>query len=562
MSIDPFRLTLSEIIDLDTDDAFDDALRMLHDEEHESDDPKHLRLFAELVAHEARTPALDDAIVVPFLVRFVWEKPFPNYTLGAWRALFEIVDDHDSLEDVAWEILSYHPHGELRAEVLTAHSGRYPDYLESERFLALATKLRTEDASPRVRVNAIELLDLLGSAPVDSEAEVLMRLSVNDPATEVRCCAFQVLSRLRLEQSLSARRRLAQEAALRDPNNRYVVHTMLSAYLRTGNLYTDVDRAAFGISFIARERTHPFYREMIGIIGWQIPDGAGMTGPVALFWLDDAPFESGAALAQHWLKTFEDPTVPIDKRSHALVCLTTADPRRIRGLEKVALAFYFDEHHTPDSLVDFTSARALMRVFFLFPKFPGVHDKTRVELSREMLARACDFESDRDVSAAYCARRYLVERIVEAALHLREADPEREELLSLAFVAVRDDANDISFALYDIRNADTHIDMTPLCKWLAATEDRDRAYGIAEHAAVRYAKTFDRSALDVCLTALTCAKWPSVIPGILNALPSYDDLEHDAQGRTLLAEALAAFPSQMLDEWIAEDVQRWLNDRR
>lgn len=270
-----------------------DLLLTLHDEEHEDGHPGLFLQFQALLEHPDRSPAIDAALE-PWLLRYVWEKPDATATQQAWRVLQDVAADAEALAPHALQVLLHHPHALTRAEVLAFHDARNAEYTEELRFIDRVWQVVRDDPSPVVRRAGWAFLDYQSVHDASSLDPLVAGLS--DPAAEVRLVASSSLATLYLtEEDARRTRRDAQEDALSDPSNRWILHRLLADYARSAPLYGDPHRVMFTLDLLSGlSEPIPFHHEALAAIHWQAPWPT--QGPSMEHWMAQAPFGSAKVL--------------------------------------------------------------------------------------------------------------------------------------------------------------------------------------------------------------------------------------------------------------------------
>lgn len=559
------QVDLSEWMEREALSGVYDLLQILHDEEHESDDPDRLGAFEQLVASEQRTER-SDAELVPWLLTFIWLKSFPDYTRHAWRTLQAIAADPELLAPEAEAILRHHPHGDLRAEVLNFSEARHPEYLESERFLEIIRELAASDPAPRVRAQAwnfLEYVDAVGieQLPALERLPALVEATVRDPAAEVRVVAMRLLSKLRFggsstgDEDASRQQRKAQETALARADNTWVLPSMMQAFLRTNGIHSDPDRAAFALDLLASRPDLPRRTELVRALSWQIPWGAQDHGVAAERWIAAAPHGSAEGFLEHLRGLFRDDRAPVDARAdalHALAAYGQLGPIPLQA----ALDFYLLPDLRARELVTVMSANKLVRGLFALPNPPVSQASDRVELLSVLVERTRTLPTLEEVKSAAMAVHFAADAALAIVCNPTMSPGRAQPLLDAAISAVLRHPGDASFGLYGLRDVPATLRLDVLAREFPEASE-DARNGVPEYAAIAYGRHGSDDRLAALRAGLDGLSSNNALLRLARELPEPSRLEPDH--RVALEDSLRAALDRLQPEaWVRDTVEAWL----
>lgn len=542
---------LQDLQALEGAEPFSETLWILNETEHGTDAPGRLFAFDDLLSHPARSPEADASLIVPFLVRYLWEVPYPTYTAAAWRTLSRVVEDTADLADLAHDILSGHPHGALRAEILRWDEEYSTDYLSDDsRFAGLIARLLVDDPAPAVRAAAARHLLLSGEGALDP-AILLDRLRT-DSAAEVREVLLdEILSR---PASAFPAPEAAIIAALRDPANAPVLPRLLWRFGqgRVAGLETDPDHVAVLMDLIAAGADHPRAADLRRSLNWLIlgmgdrPDGA------AALWLSGTPYGDGAALTARAMALFADAGAGVADRAHALALLNRLD---LAPDPAALVAFLLAPDQTAGALDAAADARRGLQAM-LGARPPADAAALVGQLMAHLQTRP-DRAGDDPPGDAFA------EALLSRALRLAVQDSAGQPLLDVALAAVRDAPRDLSPALYEVDAAASDLDLSGLADIaLAATDPYARRFAAAI-AARRYDAFRDEADLALLERILSTTREVEVAGDAVRVLPPRADLgdgsDHGDRLAAVLAWVAAADPAGDIVVTMAQDaVIAWL----
>lgn len=528
------QYTLDELTSLDIAAHFSDTFWALNETEHGTDAPDRLGAFGELLAHPDRTPELDRQLLMPFLVRYVWEVAYPTYTAAAWHHLCRMVNNDDGgelmgLTELALDILDEHPHGALRAEVLRwdcDHLWSWCEHLwQAPGLPQRLARLLTDDPAPAVRMAVIRGLGLMNPTPreqVGVSLELLLERLQHDPAAEVRETLFEYLSQSFKTGEASSQVEASLLAALSVSGNQAVLPTMLRDFAREylSGLLGKPDRVAALFNILSANADSPRWSDMRQALGSLEPGMGHRDSEAAALWLSHAPYASGEALVQCAQALFDDPVGDLAQRAHALSLLSRlGQPVDAAVIE----AFLLAPAQTAAALDDAAGAHRLIDALLGWPRAPG----GRLDLYRRLMAHLRsrpDLGGDADHGQQYAKR--ITDRCVRLTLLGAGSQPLLDELIA----TVRDWPFDIGFALYDLGRADTDLDLQGLLD-LAL---RGRCHGARCFAAGLLAKRLDLAdarALALLLELLRTSREVDVASEAFSELPKRHALDADWAAR-------------------------------
>jgi len=452
------QFTLDELQRLACAEPLSEILWTLNETEHGTDAPDRLHAFGELLAHPARTPDLDRLLLMPYLVRYVWEVPHSAYTAAAWHHLCLMVDDSDwaSLTPLALDILDQHPHGALRAEVLRWDADDLCHWCEhlwrQPGLVGRAARLLSEDPAPAVRAAAVTGLFLMDPKPRDQTgvglAHLLDRLRC-DPAAEVRGVLFDGICAGRGVVPMSDTVDAALIAALQDAGNRSVLPAMLFCYASTrlARPVSEPDTAAVVLNAIAAHTNSPRGADLRKALGFLEPAMGKRDAEAATVWLSRAPFANGEALVQCARGMFESPQLALAHRAHALTLLS----RLGQPVEPHAMEGFLLAPAQTAALLDLTvGAYRLFSALLAAQQWPD----GPVNLYRRLTTHV---RSRPDVGGEAKHGDAYAQAITEQTLRLALAGCGSQRLLDEVVCTVRDWSGDLSAALYDLGRSDTEL---------------------------------------------------------------------------------------------------------
>lgn len=542
--------------------AFLDALAIIADEEHGADSPDGLHGFRAILDHAARTPDLDRDLLVPYFVRYLWEITFPSYLREAWRSLNELMPDREMLAEVARSVLEQHPSGELRAGILAEHTDRPPArYLTARPMVDLLLGLVGDDPAPQVRRNALALL-LPADADEDDQrraVEVFVH-ALRDPAAEVRCAAFEQLCLLPRGWRGSAPDGGAPSAqliqAIQDPLNTPVLPAMLWAMVRS--LGTGPQQMAAMLNAVSAQRRHPRFADMMRAMDFLFMGAGATDGPVALAWLEQAPFADAAALQACLHATFEARTRPALDRAAALVGL---DSMGLPRTDQEIIDFVLEQPQTGASLELLSQAHAFWRRIFTVAFGQA---RSPVALFAQLIDRSSALSPD-GVARSVKYRSLVCDKALRHALTGGVTPALAAELAASVFDVIRRDAHDLSSALYPLRDTTTELDMSGLQDVVQSACNIYAARYAAQVLARRFAKFRDERLLRSIEGILTDCRDLALAAELVGGLPPRSQW---ADQPLVLARLTAAVSAAMqmpagetpgYDQWRRERINGWLS---
>lgn len=543
--------TLADLADLPGADAFSEVFWTLNETEHGTEAPDRLVGFRELLAHPGRTPALDRDLLLPWLVRYLWEVDFEAYTAAAWRTLRGLVDDEEDLAELAVDVLTHHPHGALRAEVITPGDAPPPTWLEEDpRITERAAHLARHDPSPRVRRAAFALDPFLGrwEEPGPILTAHGAHALAEDPCPTVRLAAFEALASAR--QVDRAATDAALLAALRHPANRPVPPRMLAAFGRarfSGRGY-DPDLVAAVFDRIAEARGTPRYADVRRPLAWVLVGLDAEDGAFERIWRPAGPYGDGATLIARARGLWEDASAPVADRTHALTLLDhLAQPLH----DDTVIAFLLDEAHTAASLDVAADA------WFVLERIASVADPARLGVLAALLEHGRTRADAVDGRGA-AFRRRVIDRAVRAGLRLPPTLG--QPLIDLAVEAVVVDPTDVSFALYDLWRTPRPVAVVPgLLRAAREAADPHARRGAADFLARRAVEHDEPTAWAALARLLAETRTPSLVAQALGALRQVSP-----EARAALADALTWVgptpPDDPVEAYAHGRVRRWLGE--
>jgi hypothetical protein len=601
--IDPWLhvrgVTLADLEQRPEADEFSETLWIINETEHGSASPERLYGFAHLLAHPARTEALDESFLTPYLLRYMWEVPHPLYARQAWLTLKVLVQDASRLQAVVAAVLAHHPLGDVRAAVLQpCEDYHWPDHLCKGPLVKLAAQLLKQDSHPGVRIACVALLahahDSGGKADL-AWAKLLQSRMLRDESEEVRAAAFVALMDWRgdRQQTFTV---LAQ--AMRQPNNARVLPQLLSA--STGNWLQSADMTGCAAVFDAlaaqraqpSKQAHPLFADLCAVLAWLLSGLDRPDSTVLKHWLDQAPFASGEALQARLQAQGEES--PVECQAAALAVLHKFKPMSAAERDRV-LTFLL---HTPQTEVSLGFAAQIYgfwnHVFTLSAgsveaaqaRFEALHAMALAVHAREAnapaeQAKVQDRDQHRDQRPDQRFRTILYERTLAYALLPSLPQVAAQQLMDTVFRAIAADPGLDSSPFYPLAQVWVEDDShgAPLAErnWkvlvhsIDTMADRHLAQMAATSLVERYAKTSDEAILQTLEAWLAPPCEIMFASELVAELPDRNDPSwlkaHKKRVVAAVKKASAAAqavlnanPELQSDQWIVERLLGWLND--
>ena len=534
--------TLEDFQTLDMAEPFSETFWILNETEHGTEAPNRLYAFAELLAHPAH-------LLVPYLARYLWEVPYPAYTAAAWTHLSQIVEDTADLVDLAHEVLTTHPHGALRAEVLRWDEDYSTEYLEEDpRFTPLVLKLMQDDPAPAVRAAAVSWLFFVnhfsGNLGRDSDAvDLILSRLADDPAAEVRERLFQEIAQSSDSGLAAEKVRTALIAALKNPANSAVLPRMLRVFgqRQLGGLKRDPDMVALMLNLIAAGAETRQAADLRRTLGWLEPGMGAAPDDASALWLGGAPYADGAALVNRAKAIFADEGADPVARAQALSLLSrlgqAADPRALLSSDLTAAAL--------DEAEGAWQAMDLM--------FASVGENGAAQLYPRLMAHVLtrpDFGGEGRVGHEYAKR--LSERAMRFAL--RGASSQR--LLDGVVAAVRDWPDDLSFALYDLGRRDTGLRLDGLKDIALDGQNLYARRYTAGYLALRVVEPGDAKAGALLEQVLATTREVELVGEAIGELPPRADLDPALADRLMAATAWVPAAEADPDDYLATSAKQ------
>jgi hypothetical protein len=551
-------------------EPFSEAFWTLNETEHGSDAPDRLHGFDLIRKHVARTPDIDRDLLVPYFLRYLWQVPYPNYIREAWRLLKMLAADTEDLGDAAHAIVSSHPQGSLRAEVLAwRYDYDVPAYLQSAAFEPLLFNLARTDPAPDVRAGALTVLtlkfwDYVFRESVAGQRVVALLRGVlkDDPAASVRALAFEMLA----DPSTTSPDGEAAEqeliVALQRPDNATVLSGLMASYgrHRLSGLRVNPERVAVAVNAVALNRAHPLFADMLQPFGWFILGTGDLSGALNRFWLTEAPFADGDALMAYVGNTASDPLADVEERALALVALEKFGRPAPR---QAFVDFLLDPAQSHVGLNICTKAYASMRGMFTGPVAQAA---TPHELLVALIAHSrsrpivdgADGGRFRQELCDFAVRQALLIHELREALQLAQ-QREGQMLLDAVFDAVRTDACDLSFGLYELRVKETALDLANVIKVVQSAKHPSVGRYTAAQLAMRYANLREDDVLSLIEQALAQTNDRVLIVSIVDESPSQADLAEQPAQLARLSAAIAAAHGRVPEA--ATEHERWISSK-
>jgi hypothetical protein len=547
--------TLEDLMSLDLAQPFSDTLWLLNETEHGTQALNRLYAFGELLAHPDRTPEIDRELIIPFLVRYLWEVPYPAYTAAAWTHLSQVVEDTAELADLAHDILTSHPHGALRAEVLRWDEDYSIHYLtDDERFRPLITQLLRDDPAPCVRAAAATWMFPVGHKGVDQVwlDRVLAQLA-NDPAAEVRARLFDELAGESTSALQTDQVKDALVGALNDPANRSVMPGMLRRFAQRhlAGLDPDPDMVALLLNRIAAEADHPRRADLQRALAWLEPEMGAYGSEASRLWLQSAPYEDGAALASHALALFRDPDARPEVRAHALAMLSQLG--HLVAVGEIEL-FLMAENQTAAALDATIGATRLMDRLLASTGCDG----TVLLLSRLMEHARARADRGEDEQAGNAYAKQLCDRAMRLALDGDASQRLLDEVLK--WIAVW--PGDLTTALRNLIHTEADVQLEGVRNIaLNAACESARAYS-AGILSERYAASKCRQSGELLVEILSATRELEVAKEIFAEMPPRASLSRGLARRLVAASDWVAEAKVDPDDWLPYSQQQVVMDWR
>ncbi len=543
--------TLEEIARTGLGDHFSDLLWVLNETEHGSNSPERLYAFDELLRHPDRTPEADKDLFIPFLLRYLWEVPYPDYTRIAWRTLQKIVSDPEDLADIAFHLLSTHPHGALRTEVVACdEEARVPGYFSEPRFVGLMIALLVEDPTPQVRASLVQTLVLEGWAEdhdwSQHKAGTLDRLLAarlaDDPAAEVRQVIFYWLA--------SERRQIpALLKALKDKRNDPILPQIIASFSsHIADLTNDADAAAVLMTTIAAAQAHAQFGDIVRRLDGYMYQIGQAEHPATRHLLQAAPFADGAALLAFYRNTFQDATLSPLLRAFGL-----------RGLDKHKAAL--QDHDIVEFMLKSSQTIAsLDMISGSYNWFNGLYTRafpqnptpvTKLHLMHDLTRHLPQSEGLSGLG--------FRNRVINLAFRHAVAVAD-QALLDAAFDLVRMETGWIGTAMSSLGATEAGLDLTGLMHVAEGAVNIDNASYASNEIAGRFKKLRDGQSLAWLERLFTQHVQFPLLGDLVRELPARRDLAPADHDRLTAAVAVAAGRpvENQNDVWMHARLVDWL----
>ncbi len=576
--------TLQDYQDLPAAEPFSQEFWLLNETEHGSDAPDRLHGFDLIRTHGARTPELDRDLLVPFFLRYLWEVPYPNYTREAWRLLKTLVSDTEDLAEAARAIVSSHPQGTLRAQVLAwRRDYDVPDYLQSATFEPLLTQLARNDPAPDVRAEALRLITLRSwdysyreSAAGQTAVALLLAVLRDDPAPNVRAVAFELLA----DPATSGQTEGAIEqqlmSALQRPDNLSVFAALMARFGRhcLSGLRVSPHRLAAALNALAPYQAHPLFSDMLQPFGWFILGSGQPTGPLSRRWLQATPFADGDVLLAFAKTQFCNQSADMPERALALVTLDKCGQPVSR---QAFVDFLLDPAQTHEAHEICTKAYALMRALFVRPvdQAQTPHELLALLVAHSRSRPSVDCRDAAAVGGPF--RQALCDQALSQVLRgpelidqdLRDAfelppPPVAQALFDAVLHTVQTDPTDISFALYELGIKPTNLDLSKVLDIVRLADHPTVGRTTAARLAQRYANLRDEATLALIEAVLSWTQKRDLLVDLVDELPSLAALTAQPDHRARLVAAVRAAHGRVpvgdteYDVWVARKTDAWL----
>ncbi len=554
--------TLTDYQDQSAAEPFSDILWLLNETEHGSASPERLHGFAQLLAHPARTPALDEGFLIPYLLRYLWEVPYAPYTRQAWMSLEAVVEDAERLQAVALTILQHHPHGDVRAAVVQCRQdSRWPAYLREPPMMQRLEHLMQHDAHPAVRMTCIEFLahhSAVG-APAQLRLQAALMALLQDSSDEVRATAFQALAYW--EASASEIHTALTQAITRSDNAR-VLPQMLTAICSQWLGSAKLSGCAAVLDALAAQRTHPLFKDLCSRLAWLLASGDAPDSPILTHWLQRAPFGSGAAL-QEYLRSYT--TDSADATLHAAALAVLHKHTHVPDLS-VILHFLLHKPQTGASL-------ALAAQVYEFWHRAFTRANTNIEAAKrnfvQLHAISMAVGNIDELRRSERFRNILYSRALAYSLSPSLPQAAAQQLMDTIFLEIgRDPAVGASpfYPLAENLNADAPAssrDWSVLAQLIDTPADRYLARYAATALTRRFAQIGDESILRLIEVWLSPDVDLAFASEVVSELPQRNDpaLHAQHQGRLVACVQQASarkLASDDPDTWLLAKLKRWL----
>jgi hypothetical protein len=553
--------------DLPMADAFSDVLWQLDETEHGCASGERLGAFTELLAHVDRTPELDEQLFIPFLIRYLWEVPYPLYTCQAWHTLELMVGKVERLRAVAHSILEHHPHGDLRAAVLQMRSNHVlPQYLLDKNGTALIVRQLQADQHPTVRAACADTLGSVLDLADKSAAPALKALTaaLTDACEEVRCAAFSALA---MYEHAHPDIHAAMTAAVRAAANTRVLPRMLDAVASSWMGCANLSGLAAILDALAAQRQHVLWGDLCKRLAWLLRQGADPAGPVLKDWLPCAPFGDGENL-EKFLLVERDAGRP-ESRAAAWAVLRKIHPTQ--GVGDV-YQFLLNTPQTPQSLAYAAQIYAFWNSAFTRVHLNCANARQRFEQLHALSVAVSQASADPEDAFKQTEpwRNILYSRALAYSLFPGVDAPAAQNLMDAVLLAIAADPGVGANPFYPLsenleeQHAVAKRDWRVLAQLIQTVPDRYLAQSAAQELTKRYAACVDPAILSIIESWFTPDQDLSFAAEVVGELPARlaDDLP--AAHRKRLELAVQRIASRTLgedeahDEWLIQRVRAWL----